>query len=182
MKRLACLIALLFATPVYANTVYEFSGTCASCSSDAMSMTLTLHDSYVPGTALTEADLISAVYQDASPFTYSGFDYRDFWGKGVIGTMPVDSGFAAFHLGAGDADSRFDVGSGPAGWELWVGGLGPTYYDAWGSAGIWTRVDDPPTISTASAASIPEPSVLALLLMSFTVMCLVLHQAREETA
>jgi hypothetical protein len=155
------------ASTASADVMYEYRSTCDSitvpgvvslietiqCSdlpSDAISVTVIVRDSYIPGTSLTSNDVLSVVYRDPYPFSVV-FDH---FGPGDInGFLPASSGGegALFVTpGAGLSDIALRIFPPPEGWSFFLLN-GDQLHFANGPPGVWI---------------VAEPSALALTLLA----------------
>ncbi len=159
-------VALFAGLPsiAHANLLYEYRSTCDSMtvpgvtgvetiqcstlSSDAISVNVTVRDSYVPGTDLTPDDVLSVVYHDPYPFTA---EFDQFGPGDINGFLPVVSGGPGRLIvlqGISDIALRIE---GAQGWTFFLLG-GNELHFANGPPGEWFRIAEPGTLALAICA------------------------------
>ena len=154
----------------HAVVIYDWEGRCtALCAGDAVAV-LTLNDSYIPGTPLTDSDFISFSYA-SSIGTY------DIPGSGTLssirGTLPVTAG------GLPTVDFLLDIN-------------GPNTFFLSSTSGVWesnfplsSRQDFGPTQGWfLRPAPVPEPGTLGLMGFGLAGLAFVgrRHRRRRQAA
>lgn len=130
--------------------IYDWTGSCSTGCTGNATATLTLADTYTPGSALTHTDFVSITYQSSSSMlSIPG----DGFIESITGVLPALTGFADVSLDfVGSsffetfASGAWEIDSGPPPDPM------PIFNDD-GNNGTWTL----------SAEPIPEPTTLALL-------------------
>ena len=85
------LFSFAYASTARASVIYDWAGDCTSGCTGTATSTLTLNNSYIPGTALANADFASLTYLSSSgPFAIP----TDLPLQNISGTLPAVSGFA----------------------------------------------------------------------------------------
>jgi PEP-CTERM motif len=146
--------ALLMAAPARADIVFDFSGTCFFTCTGMATGVLTLTDSYVFETVLTNADFISFTYSSSSR-SYELTSAASIVNAGTTGGISAVGSLVGKEMiieGSAGAVPFFD-------WtpiDFFSGGVGPALEDAIESF-KFTRV----------TGAVPEPSTWAMMLLGF---------------
>src|SRR5215831_12449663 len=132
--------------PASGDVIYRYHGICDSIVSDGetflcsalpddnMFVTVTLRDSYVPGTFLTSIDVLSVEYQDPLYLAFFDFEITSF------GKLPASSWGDGFFVFRHDDDVMLEIDS--SGWSYTCCG-GNGAHLASGPPGVWTLIASP---------------------------------------
>jgi PEP-CTERM motif len=144
-------VVLFQAAPARAEVVFDFSGTCELNCLGTASGILTLADSYVFGTLITDAEFVSFDYSSSS----RSFDIISADDPGLIGGLNADGSFFTGEVVFADA------GNTPAFIATGNGFEAITEQDSntndFGSSATFTL----------ASGAVPEPSTWAMLLLGF---------------